>query len=116
MVWEGMRRVTWVKKWTSHRRYWYEYGERQNRREYTWREMDDRWYKIWLTNMELKVGGSDEIEGELVGIWKGNEKSNWKQGSLYIKHVDGIEDERKRWEIMIILSSRSLIEHTSKYQ
>jgi len=108
MVWE---RITRNKKW-SYNSYTFSYAAADGERKtYTWRRTVDRWYKQ-LKEMELRAGSVEEVEGEVLAVWKGTNRWNVKRGSLFIrKGEEGDEKEKKRWEVMVILTAFAIIEN-----
>lgn len=108
MIWESMRRPE-KDKWYFHRFYTFEYGDWQARKAYTWKRPTDRWPNH-VGVLELRVGGPDDADGELLAKWICRSRWTQKYGSLYIKRIEGEADEKKRWEHLVILSCQSIIE------
>jgi hypothetical protein len=106
MVWEGLKRM---EKWT-YKTYMFEYnhGDGRGRVVYTWRRTKVRMLK-YLKEMELRVGGVEDGEGELVALWKAEGKSVIL-GNLFLKErEDGSEEARKMWELMVVLTSQAIV-------
>jgi hypothetical protein len=116
IVWERLQRT---KKWT-YKSYEFEYergvgrGERQT---YTWRRTKNHFG--FLRELELRVGGPEQREGEVLAVFVGTDTRNIKRGRYFIKRSrdgDGEEGmaEAKRWELMVLLTSLAIIESAAR--
>ena len=109
MIWEELRRMDqWVFK-----RYSFEFEGKGERKTYTWRlRMTGKGLKK-LRCMELREGGVECVDGEVIAAWRGNSPLRFKSGSLFIKKgVYGERDkgEGKQWELMVLLSAITMTE------
>lgn len=104
------------KEWGRYGIYEFGYGDGGNgvgsqgvRIKYTWRRSVSGWAKT-PKEWELRVGGRELEGGELLAVWK--RRSMWKsvkQGSLWVN--GGFEgEERKKWEIAVVLSLMTILE------
>jgi hypothetical protein len=107
MIWEALRSTS--QNCRGYRTYPFEYGEWQVRKVYTWRRPTDRW-KNYVGTLELRAGGEEDAEGELLAKWRCRSRWTQKIGSLYIKKIEGDAKERNKWELMVLLSAQSIIE------
>lgn len=106
IVWESLRRG---EKW-RHISHIFEFGDGKERGVYTWRRTVKYWSNC-VRDMELRVGGRDEKDGELVARWTGTNWHNSKKGMLFVKSVGETELERRKWEAVVVLTSMAIIEN-----
>jgi hypothetical protein len=112
MTWERLERP---EKY-SHKVYNFEFGTGATRRSYTYRKSYGVLKK--LKGMELRAGGVDKEDGQLLAKWVGNNSWKMKNGSLSIarpseslQELNETRDEEfEKWEIMVCLTTFSIIE------
>lgn len=102
LVWEQLQRP----KKFSHKVYYFEFGSGANRKTYTYRKGYGTLKR--LKSMELRAGGVEEEEGELMAKWIGNNNWSMKTGSLFIKNLKGQDQEL--WERAVCLTAFAIIE------
>ena len=105
-VWESLRRG---EKW-RHISHTFEFGSGKDRRVYTWRRTVKYWSN-YVKDMELRVGGMKEKDGDLVALWTGSCWHNLKKGTLFLKDRDGDSEEVRKWEVMVVLTAMAIIEN-----
>jgi hypothetical protein len=96
--------------------YNFEFGTGATRRSYTYRKSYGVLKK--LKGMELRAGGVDKEDGQLLAKWVGNNSWKMKNGSLSIarpseslQELNETRDEQfEKWEIMVCLTTFSIIE------
>ena len=119
MVWEKLEKP---EKW-NHKVYYFEYGSGEERKMYTYRKIVNRIGA--LLSMELRLGGVEAVEGELVAKWVRGSKWLVMSGNLFIKRRElrehGSESTGKEtgkesndWELMIMLSVFGIIENRAR--
>jgi hypothetical protein len=106
MTWEELERP---QKW-RYNVYYFKYGSGAQRKTYTYRKTYTALKK--LKTMELRVGGVEDEDGELVAKWVRGSKWGMKNGSLFIKKTVAAdqEEEAKNWEVMVVVSVLSIVE------
>lgn len=101
----------------SHKVYFFDFGTGAQRKTYTWRKSYATLRR--LKSMDLRVGGVDDEEGELVARWVNSSRWSMKVGSLFIKRdaamgldQDGSSTGVKpsEWERVAFLTAFSIIE------
>ncbi|KAJ5455862.1 uncharacterized protein N7458_004126 [Penicillium daleae] len=112
MEWERLERP---KKY-SHKIYYFDFGTGAQRMTYTYRKS----YGVLgrLKSMELRAGGVDDEDGQLLAKWVGSSSWTMKTGSLFIAHTAKSgqdhnaprDEEAKKWEIMVCLTTFAIIE------
>ncbi|KAG9247159.1 hypothetical protein BJ878DRAFT_493838 [Calycina marina] len=105
VMWESLRRA---EKWRFGT-YVFEFGGGKARRMYTWRRTVRYWSRF-VKDMELRVGGVDESEGEVVALWSGSSWHNLKRGSLYVQNRGESAEEQRQWEVTVVLAAMAIIE------
>jgi hypothetical protein len=115
MIWEKLERLH---KW-NHNAYYFEYGSGEERKVYTYRKKFNRW--CVFKSIELRLGGLEAVEGELVAKWVGTSKWLLKPGSLFIKREFGdqksevpAKETGKDWEMMVMLTMLTIIESQAR--
>ena len=114
VVWERLLRSN---KW-NHKVYEFEYEDGAGggtRTKFTW-----RWTNPWILrvprDLELRVGSPGDVEGELVARFRKTDWRSIKRGSFFIKRryrgddEEQGEDQRKKWELVVLLTSLGIIE------
>lgn len=109
MTWERLERP---EKY-SHKVYYFDFGTGEQRMRYTYRKS----YGVLgrLKTMELRAGGVDEENGQLLSKWVGNSSWSMKSGSLFIASAarngqgKNAHDDRE-WERMICLTTFAIVE------
>lgn len=112
IIWEKLERP---EKY-SHKIYHFDFGKGEQRKTYTFRKSTGRTGR--LKSMELRIGGVDEEDGELVAKWIGSSRWNMKNGSLFLadtvkKEQDQSavrEDHANDLEIIVYLTTFAVIE------
>lgn len=113
VIWERLERP---EKY-SHKIYHFDFGTGQQRKTYTFRKCNGRTGR--LKSMELRAGGIDEEDGQLLAKWVGSSRWNMKNGSLFIadrsrmgnNHLSQLQGEDiTKWEIMVCLTTFAIIE------
>jgi hypothetical protein len=112
VIWEKLERP---EKY-SHKVYYFNFGTGEARRTYTYRKT----YRTLgrLKGMELRAGGVDEEDGQLLAKWVGSSSWMMKNGSLFIAstakngqdHNAPRDEETKKWEMMVCLTTFAIIE------
>jgi hypothetical protein len=112
MIWERLERP---EKY-SHKIYHFDFGAGAQRTTYTYRKS----YGVLgrLKSMELRAGGVDEEDGQLLAKWVGSSSWTMKAGSLFIAytaksrqdHNAPRDKESKKWEMMVCLTTFAIIE------
>ncbi|KAF7179358.1 hypothetical protein CNMCM7691_008291 [Aspergillus felis] len=112
MVWEKLERP---EKY-GHKVYHFDFGTGAQRMTYTYRKS----YRVLgrLKSMELRAGGIDKEDGQLLAKWVGSSSWTMKAGSLFIAnmaksgqdHSAHLDEEAKKWEIMVCLTAFAIIE------
>ncbi|KAJ6137695.1 hypothetical protein N7471_004181 [Penicillium samsonianum] len=112
MIWERLERP---EKY-SHKIYYFDFGAGAQRMTYTYRKS----YRALgrLKSMELRAGGVDEEDGQLLAKWVGSNSWKMKAGSLFIAytaksgqdHNAARDEETKKWEMMVCLTTFAIIE------
>jgi len=106
MIWESLRRG---EKW-RHISHTFEFGIGAERRAYTWRRTVKYWSN-YVKDMELRVGGLEEKQGELVALWTGTSWHNLKKGTLFFKERGADKEELRKWGIVVVLTAMAIIEN-----
>ncbi|KAJ5601322.1 hypothetical protein N7510_010856 [Penicillium lagena] len=112
MIWERLERP---EKY-SHKIYYFDFGTGAQRMTYTYRKSLGALGK--LKSMELRAGGVDEEDGQLVAKWVRSSSWTMKAGSLFIAYTAKSGQDRnpprdkeaKKWEIMVCLTTFAIIE------
>ena len=112
MIWEKLERPGKY----SHKIYNFDFGTGPQRTTYTYRKS----YGVLgrLKSMELRAGGVDEEDGQLLAKWVGSSSWTMKAGSLFIActaksgqdHNALRDEETKKWELMVCLTTFAIIE------
>jgi hypothetical protein len=112
MIWERLERP---EKY-SHKVYYFNFGTGAARMTYTYRKS----YGVLgrLKSMELRAGGVDEEDGQLLAKWVGSSSWTMKAGSLFIAytakngqgHNTPRDEGTKKWEMMVCLTTFAIIE------
>jgi hypothetical protein len=104
LVWEQLQRP----KKFSHKVYYFEFGSGADRKTYTYRKTYGTLKR--LKSMELRAGGVDDEDGELLAKWVGNNGWTMKTGSLFIKRLDEKGQDQEVWERAVCLTAFAIIE------
>lgn len=112
MIWERLERPEKYR----HKVYYFDFGSREHRMTYTYRKS----YGVLgrLKSMELRTGGVDKEDGELLAKWVGRSSWTMKAGSLFVANVAKssqdhnahLDRDAKKWEIMVCLTAFAIIE------
>lgn len=112
VIWERLERP---EKY-SHKTYHFDFGSAGQRATYTYRKTNGRTGR--LKSMELRAGGVDEENGQLLAKWVGSSSWHMKDGTLFI--AQGMEigpssdmpngQNSNNWDIVVFLTAFSIIE------
>lgn len=109
--------ITWEKlerpEKYSHKIYHFDFGTGERRTTYTYRKTNGRTGR--LKSMELRTGGIDKEDGQLLAKWLGSSSWHMKDGSLFIARSGQDQNaprggEANEWEIMVCLTTFAIIE------
>ncbi|KAG2019200.1 hypothetical protein GB937_005494 [Aspergillus fischeri] len=112
MVWERLERP---EKY-GHKVYHLDFGTGAQRTTSPYRKS----YSVLrrLKSMELRTGGVDEEDGQVLAKWVGSSSWTMKPGRLFIAnmaksgqdHNTHLDEEAKKWERMVCLTAFAIIE------
>jgi len=70
-----------------------------------------------MREWELRVGGRETENGELLAVWKREGKMGFKKGRLFVKRrFRDIQREEDKWEVAVIMSLMIIIETHERRQ
>lgn len=112
VIWEKLERP---EKY-SHKVYHFDFGKGEDRMTYTFRKSTGRTGR--LKSMEVRTGGVDQEDGELVAKWVGSSRWNMKNGSLFLADRMKSGEEKSAvgevhasdLEVMVYLTTFAVIE------
>jgi hypothetical protein len=91
-------------------------GSQGKRIKYTWRRTVCGWAQ-GMREWELRVGGRETENGELLAVWKREGKMGFKKGRLFVKRrFRDIQREEDKWEVAVIMSLMIIIETHERRQ